>query len=137
MIKSILRPIDEVRLDFELRAHLALHCLLSSPPALIRIIAMAYYIEIAWQGGRRAFKTPPKALVPARELIDRLLLGLEQGEMLSILSCEEWQILQGGVICADGVCQRIPPVALQNAMVAARAILVEDASGLPPRETGL
>ncbi|KIA81366.1 hypothetical protein QR66_05220 [Chromobacterium piscinae] len=137
MIKTNRRPIDEVRQDFALRSHIALHYLLSSPPDLVRLVAMACHIETAWQGSLRSLKTPPKALGPARVLMDGLLRRLEQDEALPVLPREDWQILQAGVICADGVCQRIPPAALLNAMAATRAILTEDESELQPHKTAL
>ncbi|BBF85246.1 hypothetical protein DLM_1628 [Aquitalea magnusonii] len=85
------------------------------------------YLETAWQGAVRSFKSPPNKLLQAKlVMVDLLSQCLAEADAMTITE-QQWQCLCDGLNCADGVWQRLSANSLLEAMRSIRqAISHED-----------
>ncbi|WP_440030426.1 hypothetical protein [Chromobacterium amazonense] len=98
---------------YALRAHLALDSVKADISDTAALIELSCYIEAAWQGSCLAFKSPPKRLASAKDI---LVAYLNDTDALPPLSSTDWTILCAGITCADGVWERLPDLIMLTVM---------------------
>ncbi len=93
---------------YALRAHLVLDTARYQPMTINQAGELGCYLETAWQGACRAFKSPPVRLGQAKAIMIILLGQCYTESDTMIVTEEQWHALREGVNCADGVWQRLP-----------------------------
>ena len=97
-----------MRDNYALRAHLVLDAMQRQPVLRDHAGELALYLEIAWKAAAQHFKSPPVRLRQARDKLSSLIVRLSGPEEACPLSAPDWGVLCAGVVCADGVWQRLP-----------------------------
>ncbi len=114
--------------NYALRAHLVLDAIQTEPLGKVHAGELALYLEIAWRAARQHFKSPPVRLANARKAIEALL----QQHVLLAQPVEVnpalWEVIRDGVVCADGVWERLPRKAILAAMQQLRTAAFEKAA---------
>ncbi len=108
-----------LRQHHALRAHLTLDDLKAGSASVLQLVDLGCYLQVAWHGACRQFKSPPKRLAPAQKVVIGLLESVERNETPA-LSESEWEQVRDGVVCADGVWERLSASNLMAGMKAMR-----------------
>lgn len=92
--------------EFSLRAHLILAGCSDCGLTFQQVLEVGCYLQSAWEASCLEFKNPPRALTKAKQVLTDCLDRLEQAECCSV-SDEQWITLKKGVVCADGVWEKV------------------------------
>lgn len=117
MASTFAQSNKELIQKYALRAHTAIHYLDREAPTIHQVVDLACYIQTAREGAKRQFKTPPKKLEPANAVMTHLLANLSD---LPMLTTQELADLREGIICADGVWERLTTQNINKAMLSVR-----------------
>ncbi len=99
--------IREIINTYALKAHLVLESIKTSPMTVEQFAELSCYIETAWQGGNRFFKQPPGKLQKAKDIMVPYRITLDGSGGDTEVSAADWETLCSGVLCADGVWERL------------------------------
>lgn len=109
-------PLHTMRSNYALRAYLVLDAIQSEPLDKVHAGELALYLEIAWRAARQHFKSPPVRLANARKAIETLLQQHNQLGQPVLVNRALWELIREGVVCADGVWDRLPLSAMLEVM---------------------
>ena len=109
-------PLRRTADHYALRAHLVLDAARNERMTVTQAGELGCYLETAWQGAVRWFKSPPNKLLQAKQVMVDLLNQCQQETDAMAITEQQWQCLCDGLNCADGVWQRLSAHSLLEAM---------------------
>ncbi|NWK80152.1 hypothetical protein [Aquitalea sp. LB_tupeE] len=92
--------------EFSLRAHLVLAGCSAEGLTFQQVLEVGCYLQSAWEASCLEFKNPPRVLAKAKHVLTDCLDRLENAEHCSV-SNEHWLLLKDGIVCADGVWEKV------------------------------